>query len=209
MSRSAQRLQNLSYMTQRWQSRRLYRVTKYVSCVGQLSLRGPGGHVIKVCMFLKLTVSTVKWWISFLKEKKSNSIVLPVWVLKVFTIFGCLFVKKSKIKFESCFTENICQIGKSFLKPSSESVSRIQIAAYDSRNDFKSCPYPENFSESKLWYTVPKERGGRSANSTYVQVFKGTVSWDRFQKFWQKFTEPGLTKVRSWFLNFLGAPMIL
>jgi hypothetical protein len=25
----------------------------------------------------------------------------------------------------------------------------------------------------------------------------------------QKFTEPGLTKRRSWFLNFLGAPMIL
>ncbi len=34
--------------------------------------------------------------------------------------------------------------------------------------------------------------------------FKGTVSWDRFQKFWQKFTELGLTKGRGWFLNFLG-----
>ncbi len=97
------------------------------------------------------------WWISFLKEKKSNSMVLPVWVLKVFTIFGCLFVKKLKIKFESCLTENICQFGKSFLKPSSGSVPRIQIAAHDSWNDFKSCPYPENCSESKLWYTNDRE----------------------------------------------------
>ncbi len=34
---------------------------------------------------------------------------------------------------------------------------------------------------------------------------KGTVLWDRFQKFWQKFTELGLTKGRGWFLNFLWA----
>ncbi len=39
--------------------------------------------------------------------------------------------------------------------------------------------------------------------------FKGTVSWDRLKKFWQKFTELGLTKGRSRFLNFLWAPMIL
>jgi hypothetical protein len=40
------------------QSKILYIVTKYVSCVGQLSLRGPGRHVIKVCMlFLLLSVS--------------------------------------------------------------------------------------------------------------------------------------------------------
>ncbi len=34
--------------------------------------------------------------------------------------------------------------------------------------------------------------------------FKGNVSWDRFQKFWQKCTELGLTKGRGWFLKFLG-----
>ncbi len=28
---------------------------------------------------------------------------------------------------------------------------------------------------------------------------KGTVSWDRFQKFWQQFTALGLTKGRGWF----------
>ncbi len=39
--------------------------------------------------------------------------------------------------------------------------------------------------------------------------FKGTVSWDRFQNFWQKFTELGLTKGHGWFLNFLEPPMIL
>ena len=33
--------------------------------------------------------------------------------------------------------------------------------------------------------------------------FKGTVSWNRFRKCWQKFTELGLTKGRGWFLNFL------
>jgi hypothetical protein len=40
-------------------------------------------------------------------------------------------------------------------------------------------------------------------------MVKGTVSRNRFQKFLQKFTEPGLTKGRGWFLNFLGAPMVL
>ncbi len=44
---------------------------------------------------------------------------------------------------------------------------------------------------------------------TYLFYVKGTVAQDRFQKFYQKFTEPGLTKGRSWFLKFLGAPMIL
>ncbi len=39
--------------------------------------------------------------------------------------------------------------------------------------------------------------------------FKGTVSWDRFQKFWQKLTELNLTMGRGWFLNFLWASMIL
>ncbi len=40
-------------------------------------------------------------------------------------------------------------------------------------------------------------------------IMHRAVSWDRFQKFWQKFTELDLTKGRGWFLNFLGAPMIL
>ncbi len=40
-------------------------------------------------------------------------------------------------------------------------------------------------------------------------VLKGTVSWDRFQKFWLKFTELDLTKGRGWFLNSLWALMIL
>ncbi len=31
--------------------------------------------------------------------------------------------------------------------------------------------------------------------------FKGTVSWDWFQKFWKKFTEPGLSKGLWWFYN--------
>ncbi len=43
----------------------------------------------------------------------------------------------------------------------------------------------------------------------FVPTLKGTVSWDRFQTFWQKFTELGLTKGRGRWLNFLGAPMIL
>ncbi len=52
--------------------------------------------------------------------------------------------------------------------------------------------------------------GGKGAQlDSSVHDFKGTVSWDRFQKFWQKFTELDLTKGRGWFLNFLGAPMIL
>jgi len=42
-----------------------------------------------------------------------------------------------------------------------------------------------------------------------IRLFKGTVSWDRFQNFWPKYKELGLTKGRDWCLNFLGAPMIL
>ncbi len=48
-----------------------------------------------------------------------------------------------------------------------------------------------------------------SENAYWNTLLKGTVSWDRFQKFWQKFTELGLTKGRGGFLNFLRAPMIL
>ncbi len=43
----------------------------------------------------------------------------------------------------------------------------------------------------------------------FSDAFKGTVSWDRFQKFWRKFKELDLTKGRDWCLNFLEAPMIL
>ncbi len=37
-----------------------------------------------------------------------------------------------------------------------------------------------------------------------LQMSKGTVSWDRLKKLWQKFTELGLNKGRGWFFNFLG-----
>ncbi len=47
------------------------------------------------------------------------------------------------------------------------------------------------------------------ALNIFLFLIKVTVSWDRFQKFWQKFTELGLTKGRGWFLNFLWASMIL
>jgi hypothetical protein len=40
------------------------------------------------------------------------------------------------------------------------------------------------------------------------RFFKGTVSWDRFQKCWRKWTDLGLIKGRSWFLNFSEAPLI-
>ncbi len=39
----------------------------------------------------------------------------------------------------------------------------------------------------------------------WILWLKGTVSWDRFQKFWQKFTQIGLTEGCGWFLKFLGA----
>ncbi len=41
-----------------------------------------------------------------------------------------------------------------------------------------------------------------------VESLKGTVSWDRFQKCWRKWTDLGLIKGRGWFLNFLEAPLI-
>ncbi len=40
------------------------------------------------------------------------------------------------------------------------------------------------------------------------QAFKGTVAWDRFRQYCQKFTDVGLNEGRGWFLNFLEAPMI-
>ncbi len=45
--------------------------------------------------------------------------------------------------------------------------------------------------------------------SLRVQYIKGTVSWDRFQKYWQKFTELGLTKGHGWFLTFFGTTIVL
>ncbi len=42
-----------------------------------------------------------------------------------------------------------------------------------------------------------------SEHSACVKILKGTVSWDRFQKFQQKYTELGLTKECGWFMNFL------
>ncbi len=38
--------------------------------------------------------------------------------------------------------------------------------------------------------------------------FKGTVSWDRFQKCWRKWTDLGLNKGCGWFLNFSETPLI-
>jgi hypothetical protein len=58
------------------------------------------------------------------------------------------------------------------------------------------------------WGTLIHEKNLKSKISCQTP-FKGTVSSDRFKKFRQKFTELGLTKGRGWFLNFLGAPMIL
>ncbi len=42
---------------------------------------------------------------------------------------------------------------------------------------------------------------------SYLQWLKG-LSCDRFQKFWQKFSEIGLIKGRGWLLNFSEAPLI-
>ncbi len=40
-------------------------------------------------------------------------------------------------------------------------------------------------------------------------TFKGTVSFDRFQKGGRKRKDLGLNKGRGWFLNFSEAPLIL
>ncbi len=42
----------------------------------------------------------------------------------------------------------------------------------------------------------------------FISLFKGTVSWDRFQKCWWKWTDLGLFKGRGWFFNFSEAPLI-
>jgi hypothetical protein len=46
------------------------------------------------------------------------------------------------------------------------------------------------------------------AQLNFFNNLKGTVSWDRFQKCWRKWTELGLNKGRGWFLNFLETPLI-
>ncbi len=61
---------------------------------------------------------------------------------------------------------------------------------------------------STLWGAISRERYTKGElPCTWVKFeiakfycLKGTVSWDRFQKFWQKFTALGLTKGRGWFL---------
>ena len=60
------------------------------------------------------------------------------------------------------------------------------------------------------WIPVPRSRIVKiRIRIKELSIFKGTVSWERFQKFWQKYTELGLTKGRGWFLNLLWASMIL
>ncbi len=53
------------------------------------------------------------------------------------------------------------------------------------------------------WGTLIHEKNLKSKISCQTP-FKGTVSWDGFQKFWQKFFELCLTKGRGWFLKLLG-----
>jgi len=43
----------------------------------------------------------------------------------------------------------------------------------------------------------------------FYLALKGLSHEIDFKNFDEKFTEPGLSKGRNWFLNFLGAPMIL
>ncbi len=95
---------------------------------------------------------------------------------------------------------------------SSQDVDKIDLAEWLERlranSEVATVPASSDTIESKV----------RQMNQCWVRYwkkfpqkspFKGAVSWDRFQKFWQKFTELGLIEGRSWFLNFLGAPIIL
>jgi hypothetical protein len=61
----------------------------------------------------------------------------------------------------------------------------------------------------RMLRALRRPRTLRTLRAKGIYMFKGTVSWDRFQKFWLKFTELDLTKGRGWFLNYLWAPMIL
>ncbi len=70
----------------------------------------------------------------------------------------------------------------------------------------------------KKWWNVKGLMIFRAGSKIYIKhkvslscsvfnnhiIFKGTVSWDRFQNFWQKFTEQSLNKGRGWFVNFWG-----
>ncbi len=75
--------------------------------------------------------------------------------------------------------------------------------------DKLTCLEPEFVNDSVAQESIPPVYVAWWAEPVFVNLFKGTVSWDRFQNFWQKFTELGLTKGRGWFLNFLEAPVIL
>jgi hypothetical protein len=66
--------------------------------------------------------------------------------------------------------------------------------------NFTLCYWPDAEPTKLLHHPKQNDQWKRHKG---VGVFKGTVSWDRFQNFWQKFTELGLTKGRGWFLNFL------
>ena len=69
---------------------------------------------------------------------------------------------------------------------------------------------PLGYNKFDFFYKIKNTdplMGAKCKSKTHLLI--GTVSWDRFQKFWLKFKELGLTKGRGWFLNFLGAPMIL
>ncbi len=94
----------------------------------------------------------------------------------------------------------------------------------------KMLPSEENFSPRKekkiddhllylwFWYRGVEQAGPFAVIAKLLHAnlrpetnrarFKGTLSWDRFQKIWKKFVGLGLTKAkgRGWFFIFVGPP---
>jgi hypothetical protein len=67
-----------------------------------------------------------------------------------------------------------------------------------------------------MWWTMLNKKYRRvyfasivflSTLSCFRQCFKGTVSWDKFQRVWRQCTELGPNKGRGWFSNCPEAPL--
>ncbi len=117
-------------------------------------------------------------WIFFSKILKFKTVLYEL-ALMVFTIFGCLFMKKSKIKFlyASMKSLTICE------KPSSNPFHWACSSFLGATCDSKSC------SESRLWFwklfrkpainvhwrkstNESKEKPGQKFNAAYGTIFR-------------------------------------
>ncbi len=109
-----------------------------------------------------------------------------------------------------CWNNSISLVyknGTNYLTISVSKSAKSQALQWIHKGKTKATNLFQNSAPFRTIYTMGIS-GPNAAAHFFTRPLTGTVSWDRFQKFWPKFKELDLTKGRDWCLNFLEAPMI-